>query len=229
MVVERPVQPQLMDLSTDGEAYVKISLHKMLRYGVVAVALGGLIGSSPTAEAGTVVVDFDDLTGSGSVADGYGGINWGGEWEYYDSNDPPYTPASFPTRVYGVDANGDYNPAASFTFSTSVEFQGAYFAGYDTPVNFELYLNGTLVHTSASIVPSSTPAFLASGYSGPVDMVTVITNAGANTVLYVMDDVTYNTLSSVPEPSSVVMLGMGGLGLALGAVSRRQGGRIASA
>jgi hypothetical protein len=197
--------------------------------GVVAVFLGSLNVASSTAEAGTVVVNFDDLTGTGTVADGYGGINWGGEWTYYDNEQFPYTPASPNTRVYGVNPIiGGYSPAPSFTFGSNAVFDGAYFSGFDySKVHFELYLNGNLVHTSATLVPSDVPAFLDSGYSGQVDKVTVIAAAPG---YYVMDNVTYDTINTnaVPEPSSVVMLGAGGLALALGA-ARRRGARSTSA
>lgn len=203
---------------------MEISFQRMVRIGVV---LGSLIGASSMAEAGTVVVNFDDLTGAGTVADGYGGINWGGEWAYYDAAQSPYTPASQFTRVYGVDPiTGSYAAAPSFTFGTNVVFDGAYFSGADfSPVYFNLYLNGNLVHTSATLTPSDVPAFLDSGYSGQVDKVTVIP---ADPGYYVMDNVTYDTINAVPEPSSVVMLGAGGLALVLGA-ARRRGVRMAAA
>jgi hypothetical protein len=200
---------------------------RLLHVGAVAVLIGSGIGSSRSAEAGVVVVDFDDLKGFGSVPDGYGGINWGGQWTYYDSDQDPFNPASGLTRVFpGAPSPDDpydwiYFNEASFSFLENVVFQGAAFAGYPYDVSFQLYLNGNLVHTSTAIQPSEDPSFLASGYSGLVDKVVVFTTAPSGEVYYVMDDVKYETLSSVPEPTSVVMLGVGGLMLALGGVRRR--------
>ncbi len=65
-----------------------------------------------------------------------------------------------------------------------------------------------LVWTSASLDPSSTPTYLASGYSGPVDTVGVYS---ASNDFYVMDNVTYG-FTSVPEPASAVLMGLGLLG-----------------
>jgi len=76
---------------------------------VVAVAL------LASGAASAAVVNFDDLSGSGVVADGYGGINWGGVWTYYDSPQPPYTPSSGLERVYTPGTgSGEY----TFSFVT---------------------------------------------------------------------------------------------------------------
>ena len=42
--------------------------------------------------AQATVVNFDSLTGSGIVADGYGGITWGSNWTFGDFIQPPYNP-----------------------------------------------------------------------------------------------------------------------------------------
>jgi hypothetical protein len=52
---------------------------------------------------------------------------------------------------------------------------------------------------------SSTPTFLASGYSGPVDVVGIFSNAND---FYIADDVTYGGgVAATPEPATLLLLG----------------------
>jgi hypothetical protein len=174
--------------------------------------------------ANAAVVGFDDLGStcnntSGNVPDGYGGINWGGNWTCYAILQSPFTPNSLPGRVY--DAS---NSANFFTFVTPQNFQGAWFSGVDTTtVQFQLYSGIDLVGSSAELGTTSTPAFLSSGYDGLVDKVVVLSNAPD---FFVMDDVTYAAGSGglsdpigTPEPQTVALLGVG---LGLIAVVRRR-------
>lgn len=169
--------------------------------------------------ANAAVVTFDSLTGDGVVPDGYGGIQWGGNWSYYDDLDPPYTPASPPERVYPL---GDDVANAIFSFSSPTVFDGAYFSGYPSvSVQFDLYLGGNLVATSGSLAPTATPTYLASGYGGLVDEVQVVDSAGSGDY-WVMDNVTYG---AVPEPAAwaLMLMGVGGIGAGLRSARR---GRI---
>jgi hypothetical protein len=98
-----------------------------------------------------------------------------------------------------------------FYFPSLVRFDGAYFAGLDfSTATFQLYNSGSLVATSGTLIPSSTPTFLASGYTGLVDEVRV---SLASVGYIVMDNVTYNTdIETVPEPSTILGLGVLGFG-----------------
>ncbi|WP_321472403.1 PEP-CTERM sorting domain-containing protein [uncultured Paludibaculum sp.] len=153
-----------------------------------------------SATAPAAVLTFEDLTGSGVVPIDYAGVTWDGFWSYYDSPQDPYNPASGVERVYNYGTR-------QFAFATPVVFNGAYFAGTDN-LQYDLYLTGGLVASSGSIELSSTPTFLASGYSGLIDEVRVNATPG----YFVMDDVTFNA-SAVPEPTSIGLVGLGLAGL----------------
>ena len=89
------------------------------------------------------------------------------------------------------------------------------YAGEPGAVAFDLYYQGALVGSSASLGLSGTSSFLSSGYAGLVDRVTIRSNDHAN---FVMDDFTFS--APVPEPESVLMM-LAGLGL-VGAAARRR-------
>lgn len=176
----------------------------MKAYFGISAAVFALALASAGSEARAAIVDvnFDNLGSSQVVADGYGGINWHGEWStLVQSGYPPQSP---PNAIYNL----AHNLRTDFSFVTPEVFIGAYFSGFsESNVSFQLYLNNALVATSASLSPTQTPTFLNSGYSGLVDQVVVVDSGdGAH---YVVDDVTYQTTAtSVPEPSSLMMSGL---------------------
>ena len=172
--------------------------------------------AAPAAQA--TVVNFDDLSGDGSVADGYGGITWGNNWQHYDDSQNPYNPSSPFQRIYADSSVfGNTFQGTSFSFLTDVAFGGAYFAGYGSSdgfasVFFELFSNGVSVFSTASLDVNSTPTFLGASYAGLIDQVVVWGTAG----YYVMDDVSYTATAPVPLPAALPLLlaALGGLGIA---------------
>ena len=162
-----------------------------------------LLGLAMLGSAHATIIDFEDLSGGGSLPSNYAGLNWSAGWNYYDSPQWPYTPASGQARVYQNNAVPTF-----FSFATDVVFDGAFFAGYES-AGFDLYNDGALVFSGDTVALSSTPTFVSSGYSSLVDEVRLRVTNGA----FVMDDVTYST-QHVPEPGSIALIGLGLAGLA---------------
>ncbi len=154
-----------------------------------------------SASAGTVVLDFEDLSGFSPMPAGYGGIADWGSFCNNDAVDPNYPASSGDVYLISVGA------PAPIIFGTDYIFDGAFFGGNNLPwaVKFELYDDGGLVHTSGSMYPALTPVFLDSGYDGPVDEVRIVSELGN---FYSMDDFTYTT---IPTPGSLALLGLVGL------------------
>lgn len=185
--------------------------------------LGALLGIHAVAQA--AVLSFDDLPeGAAFFAADYQGFSFGSNniatnaWFHSDQSSPLYRPSSG-SKFIGTDASlytGELlAPTQSIRSAVDFVFDGAFFSGFDT-VRYELYLDDTLVHTSAeSAALTSLPLFVASGYAGLVDAVVVRATQG----FFALDDFTYNSHQSVPAPGSLALALMGGL---LGAAITRR-------
>ena len=173
---------------------------------MICTVLMVLMAVSGVQAAPTTVLNFDDLINGSSAHPlpvDYAGLNWDTEWFWWSWAQDPYNPSSPDTRIATHNYGGwiDFSP-----LGTPVIFEGAYFSGMPEAVMyFEGYLGGNLVGTSSTLVPSSTPTFLAANFGGPVDYVNVIS---ANINQFAMDDVTYQT---IPAPGAILLgsIGMG--------------------
>jgi hypothetical protein len=185
-------------------------------------AVAALLMSSP-GHAARVLVDFEDLIGTGLLADGYGGISWDENFSFYDQATAPPFSARSGTRA----AFFNYDKAAvgsryslSFNFDQPVQFEGAWFSGRDTPVSLSFFREGELVGEKLGQATISAPSYL-SGFVGPVDQVRITAFSG----FWIMDDLAYNTdlQAAVPEPSTWAMLivGFGAVGMGMRSSRRR--------
>jgi hypothetical protein len=174
-----------------------------------------LAGAAATPFASATVLNFDTITADDFVSPNYGGLDWSaGDWFAFTEDEAPYTAHSGAVRV--ISGFGDSDTATAIGLGSGATFQGAWFAGLEgATVTFQLYDQGALVATSATLDPSATPAWLASGYAGEVDKV-IVSSPGQGS--FAMDDFTF--APAVPEPGSTTLM-FGGL-LALAAVARRR-------
>ncbi len=197
-------------------------------------AVGALLAVALVLPAtASVVLTFEDLDPSPASFDvmpsPYNGFAFSG-WFY--GPETVYTPASGTIDLFTdyIDPNDpgafvvtDTNNA--ITSASAFYFDGAAFSGY-SGVTFELFLAGTLVHTSATLpeapgVDPYLPSFLASGYSGLIDTIVVSGVQG----YYAMDDFKYHTESTtaIPEPATGALTAIALL--AVGAISTRRRAR----
>jgi hypothetical protein len=162
------------------------------------------------------VLGFDDIGSYGLVPTHYGGLDWSSSsWIAFGDTQDPYAAHSGDWRVSTDFGSTDTDSTIRF-LSASV-FDGAWFSGYgDAAVTFELYLGGALVASSATLAPTGTASYLASGYAGLVDAVVVSSPLQA---FYAMDDFTFHApVAAVPEPQTWALM-FAGMGLV--AVARR--------
>lgn len=172
-----------------------------------------LAAAVPAVASAQTVVTFE----TGANCDNFArlavvqGVDFLEQWSCFGFDQSPYTAHSPTNRAYTAITVR----SASFAFAAPTVFDGAWFAGVGD-MTFDLYRGGALVGSSSSLTISDVPAFLASGYRGVVDSVTV----NGSTERYVMDDVTYGgSAVTAPEPGSLGLVA-GGL-LAVGAWRRR--------
>jgi len=164
--------------------------------------------------ASATVLTFDDIAGPDGYAQvpgNYGGLDWSGAGlSVFTGEQAPFTAHSGDGRVTTDWIDGGAI-GSTIHFLAPTVFDGAWFAGYgDSSVQFQLYLGGQMVSTTAMLQLSDASTFLAAGWTGAIDTVVVFTGAQGS---YVMDDFTFDSAAQVPEPGSLALL-LAGFGLA---------------
>ncbi len=174
-----------------------------MKMNLCKATLAGFALMAQSAIAAQVVVDFEDAHASWDLSDGYGGISG---WEFAGQLRTQYPWALGDNLFHGW--------GGSLTFDASpVVFEGLYYnywGGDGSVGGFSLLYRGAVVHT-VTVNADTQPAtlyWLSSGYLGMVDEIRFV---GASDG-FIVDNLTYTTLTPVPEPETYAQFAAG-LGL----------------
>lgn len=174
--------------------------------------------------AHAAVLDFEGLTSNDCcdlIPDGYGGFTWSDDFSLINGGN--YHPGS------GYDTgtvSGEYTAFNSWENDVSIEngtftWNGAYFtAAWNNGLNItvEGWAGGSMVYTNTVVVNTTGPTWFDFNYEN-IDTVMFSSSGGTNAgyggygTHFAMDNFTYN--ASVPEPSTLLLMGSGMAGLAL--------------
>lgn len=184
-----------------------------------ALLAGAALLLAGAAQAG--VTTFDELVTDGDFASlndisPYAGLTWSGDWFAGDNTIDGYGNAAHSGKNFAV--NGFGSDGASISGATGFNFAGAWFAtpagGADKAswINISAYdAANQLIGTTGNVAIGDSYQWVAAAFSN-VSSLSITRDSG----WYVMDDFTTTAATSVPEPGTGLMLGIGLLALAAG-------------
>ena len=168
--------------------------------------------SPMAANATQITIDFEGQTPFDAIGSTYAsqGVTFGPSCYFYpeDSNYPASS---------GVNSAYCDPLPEQIDFSSAVSNVGAYFNAYEDDITFSAFGAGGLIGSitiSETTQPNPAPLYYELSYSG-IEYVTLSTFGSSE--YYNFDDLTFT--SSVPEPGTLALFGIGLLGMGL---SRRR-------
>ena len=176
----------------------------------------GLFMFGFTGMVNATVLTFDDTsyqgTSWGDMEAGYGGFNWSSNFDVYYG----------PGLSSGYDAgtvSGDYAAFNSYGVDVSLsngtfDWNGAWFNephtyGSNTLLNITGSANGSILYTANVQLSYASPVWFQADWIG-VDSISFDVSIND---WFTMDDFTFNESAPVPEPSTILLMGTGLLGL----------------
>jgi hypothetical protein len=174
-----------------------------------------LVGCLVFGSANAAVLNFDDInpganyvTMSSLGQSNYAGLSWDTDWYVGNTSVSSYGNAAHSGTQYL--SNGGNVTNLSVGFGTLFDFDGAWFAtpSHSNPaewVNISAFdsLNN-LIGTTGEVSINSTMSWVNAGFSDVAYL-----NITRGDGWFTMDDFTYNSSVNVPEPTSIVLFGLG--------------------
>ncbi|MEO8316523.1 MAG: PEP-CTERM sorting domain-containing protein [Pseudomonadota bacterium] len=181
------------------------------------VGVSLMLGSA--AHAG--VTNFDDLVTDGDFTSlndisPYAGLTWGADWYAGDNTVGGYGNAARSGTNFAV--NGFGTDGASVSSATGFDFSGAWFAAPEGVDDKASWINISAYDAVNQLIGSTGNVAIGAGYTwvgaafSNVYSLSITRDSG----WYVMDDFTTTTATTVPEPGTQLMLGIGLLALVAG-------------